>query len=1104
MLDQRLLAIIGTFSDPGQRTKAAKKLAEALGADDLIIFSKDPILEVMLPAPGFPQTLHNGADWRKFIQRCAGEQYQSSDLISPFTKQASSTIGMEATDGSILVLLGKKPDIVLALEVVALVPLIVAALSTERVSSIVKGELEAESIYSERAKVLASALDQTRRTLESELRKSTNILNSITDAFIALDSKWKFIEMNNQAESLIGKKRNEVMGKIIWDVYPEAVNSNYYKNYHEALTTQKPVFFEEYFPTTKSWYEVRAYPSREGLAIYFNDITEKVKVIEELRQSQEWFQTTLRSIGDGVIAINTDRTVSFLNSVAEELTGWKLSEAKGMPMDEVFKIINEKTREPAKNPVDRVLKEGKMVGMANHTALIARSGTEYVIEDSAAPIRNSEGTIIGVVLVFRDVTSDYAHKIKLEETYSELRSERSRLEAVLQQMPEGVIIADSKGKLLLRNAQLGLMLGGFLPCDNIEDYGQYKGFRSDGTAYLPHEWPLARSLTSGEIVYGEEIEFERIDGGRSIQSISSAPILDEHGKIVAGVVIHHDITKPKLVEAELRYQSYLTKTIADNAASALFMMDRDGKPTYMNPAAQHITGYQSLDEIKDKPLHYAVHWKKPDGSHYPMEECPIDNAQTELKKVQNQEEVFCTKDGRLFPVSFSVSPLEKSGKVIGSVLEFRDISIQKQTEAHLQTAVSELDKSLETLITINRVGQRITAELNLETLVQQVTDDATRLTGAQFGAFFYNSIDPQGRTLLLNVVSGVPKEKFSSFPNPRATEIFHPTFLAAGTVRSADITKDPRYDQNSPYNDLPFGHLPVKSYLAVSVVSRTGEVIGGLFFGHEKVGVFSQQSEKIAEGLAAQAAVAMDNARLYKSVQESVKARDEFLSIASHELKTPLTSLKLQTQIRNRKLSKGEIDSFNEKTLSQMFETDARQIDRLARLIDDMLDISRISIGKLALQPETFDMCALIKDVVDRYSGQIQDYGSEVKVSCSKEVVGTWDRFRIEQVITNLLTNALRYGNYLPIEIKTYIIERFAFIEVVDQGIGIAKESQSRIFERFERAISATEISGLGLGLFIVKQILEMHSGSIKVESDVGKGSRFIVQLPLEQNYSDE
>lgn len=216
---------------------------------------------------------------------------------------------------------------------------------------------------------------------------------------------------------------------------------------------------------------------------------------------------------------------------------------------------------------------------------------------------------------------------------------------------------------------------------------------------------LARSLTSGEIVYGEEIEFERIDGGRSIQSISSAPILDEHGKIVAGVVIHHDITKPKLVEAELRYQSYLTKTIADNAASALFMMDRDGKPTYMNPAAQHITGYQSLDEIKDKPLHYAVHWKKPDGSHYPMEECPIDNAQTELKKVQNQEEVFCTKDGRLFPVSFSVSPLEKSGKVIGSVLEFRDISIQKQTEAHLQTAVSELDKSLETLITINRVAK---------------------------------------------------------------------------------------------------------------------------------------------------------------------------------------------------------------------------------------------------------------------------------------------------------------------------------------------------------------------------------------------------------------
>lgn len=534
------------------------------------------------------------------------------------------------------------------------------------------------------------------------------------------------------------------------------------------------------------------------------------------------------------------------------------------------------------------------------------------------------------------------------------------------------------------------------------------------------------------------------------------------------------------------------------------MMDKDGKPTFMNPAAQKLTGYKSLEEISDKPLHYAVHWKRPDGSHYPMEECPIDNAQAELKKVQNQEEVFCTKDGRLFPVSFSVSPLEKNGRVIGSVLEFRDISEQKEAESKLHAAISDREVSLETLTIVNNVGRRLTAELNLEKVVQQVTDDATRLTGAQFGAFFYNTVDSQGRSLLLNVVSGVPKEAFASFPNPRATEVFHPTFIGAGTVRSADITKDPRYGKNSPYNGLPPGHLPVRSYLAVSVISRTGEVIGGLFFGHEKVGIFSEQSEKIAEGLASQASVAMDNARLYRSVQESVKARDEFLSIASHELKTPLTSLKLQSQIRNRKLSKGEISSFNEKALKKMFETDARQIERLARLIDDMLDISRISSGKLTLRPETFDLCTLVQDVLERYSSQIEDYGSGIKLSCQEQVVGTWDRFRIEQVITNLLTNALRYGNHLPIEIKIHKTDSVACVQVIDQGIGIAQENQARIFDRFERAISANEISGMGLGLFIVRQILETHGGSIKVESELGKGSKFIVQLPLNPDSPNE
>ena len=196
--------------------------------------------------------------------------------------------------------------------------------------------------------------------------------------------------------------------------------------------------------------------------------------------------------------------------------------------------------------------------------------------------------------------------------------------------------------------------------------------------------------------------------------------------------------------------------------------------------------------------------------------------------------------------------------------------------------------------------------------MQGITDAATELSGAQFGAFFYNVYNEQGESYLLYSFSGVPRETFENFPMPRATEVFGPTFKGEGTIRSDNIKKDPRYGKNSPYKGMPPGHLPVTSYLAVPVVARSGEVIGGLFFGHPEPGVFTERHERIIEGLAAQAAVAMDNARLYERSQNAIhereellqreqearklaevanRSKDEFLSLLSHELRTPLNAI---------------------------------------------------------------------------------------------------------------------------------------------------------------------------------------------------------------------
>jgi PAS domain S-box-containing protein len=178
-----------------------------------------------------------------------------------------------------------------------------------------------------------------------------------------------------------------------------------------------------------------------------------------------------------------------------------------------------------------------------------------------------------------------------------------------------------------------------------------------------------------------------------------------------------------------------------------------------------------------------------------------------------------------------------------------------------------------TLETLNRVGRMLAGELDLERVVQNVTDAATALSGAQFGAFFYNVLNDKGGSYMLYTLSGVSPDAFAKFPMPRATELFAPTFRGEGIVRSADIRKDPRYGKSEPHFGMPKGHLPVVSYLAVPVISRNGSVIGGLFFGHERPGVFTERAERVVGGIAAQAAIAIDNARLYESAQLEIAER---------------------------------------------------------------------------------------------------------------------------------------------------------------------------------------------------------------------------------------
>ena len=235
-------------------------------------------------------------------------------------------------------------------------------------------------------------------------------------------------------------------------------------------------------------------------------------------------------------------------------------------------------------------------------------------------------------------------------------------------------------------------------------------------------------------------------------------------------------------------------------------------------------------------------------------------------------------------------------------------------------------------------------------------------------------------------------------------------------------------------------------------------------------------------------------------LEHAVRMRDDFMSIVSHEVRTPLNGLILETQLRKMHLARDNAAAFTMDKMQAMVERDERQIQSLIRLIEDMLDVSRIRTGKLSIRPHEFDLSRLVTTLVHTFASQISAAQSSINLRAEQPVVGQWDEFRIEQVVSNLLTNALRYGAKSPIDVSVYAEGKWAVVEVRDQGIGISEENQQRIFLQFERVCAKHAVAGLGLGLFISEQIVAAHHGKITVHSALGEGALFRVSLPLEQN----
>jgi PAS domain S-box-containing protein len=571
-------------------------------------------------------------------------------------------------------------------------------------------------------------------------------------------------------------------------------------------------------------------------------------------------------------------------------------------------------------------------------------------------------------------------------------------------------------------------------------------------------------------------------------------------------------------------------TILDSAIdTGIVTLDPQGRVASWNAGAVRLLGWTEA-EMKGQPL----------DRLFPEEDILAGKLVAEIRDADTlgrggQEGWRVRKDGERIWAVGEMAPIRNGdGPIEGYVKVVRDRTAWKRAE-------DALHEETRILAILQRAGSALNREPDLDRLVQTVTDAGVELTGAEFGAFFYNVEDEAGESYMLYTLSGAPREAFENFPMPRNTAVFAPTFNGEGIIRSDDITRDPRYGHNAPRAGMPEGHLPVHSYLAVPVFSRSGDVIGGLFFGHSAVGVFGEHSERGMISLAAEAGVAIDNARLAKAAQRELAERRR----AEEALRQLNATLEQQVAERTDALRRNE-DALRQaqkmEAVGQLTGGVAHDFNNLLQIIVGNLETLQRNLGDGSARLQRSAANAMkgatraaaltqrllafsrrqpldpkpvnINTLVSGLSELLQRTLGETIVIESVQAAGLWqvevDANELESAILNLAVNArdaMPEGGRLTLETaNTHIDEGYAashaevipgqyvVVSVSDAGTGMDAVALNQAFEPFFTTKPVGK--GTGLGLSQVYGFVKQSGGHVKIYSELGQGTTVKIYLP--------
>lgn len=641
--------------------------------------------------------------------------------------------------------------------------------------------------------------------------------------------------------------------------------------------------------------------------------------------------------------------------------------------------------------------------------------------------------------------------------------------------PVASYICDPSGKIVAYNKAAVTLWGGRPDSGSTKWSGVSALYFPDGRLMEPEESPMAIALTENIETADLELVMERADGTRRNVLVFAKPVWSPSGELMGGYNSFVDISDYRSYEEK---QAILSE-IVQSADDAIVSKNLDGIIMSWNSGAERIFGY-SEEEVVGKSIKLLI----PD--YLKNEEETILREISEGRKVDHYQTIRVTKAGREIPVSLTISPMRnRRGTIVGASKIARDISEQIQREQTIQFHEQHLE-------TLHAIGRVISEKSDTPSIIQTVINSTTQLVAANAGLCFYRVADEEGRANLSVAVSAGESSASPAGHRIHLEDgIIHTIFVGEEAVRFSDIREVPHVlslFELSGYVEAPF----IRHCLAIPIRSADKLLIGAMFFGYNQSDPFNGADERMMRNIVALVAVTLDNARLFDEVNALNQRKNEFIALASHELKTPLTTTKGYLQI----LERSEIDQVGRRFLTKAL----KQLERINALIAELLDISKIEAGKLSFHMEEFDLSEMILDVVETFH-----FSSKTHTIFVNKAQGDYqveaDRQRMEQVMINLITNAIKYSpeaNNVHVMLEASSSE--LRVQVRDEGLGMTRDQQEKVFARFYQVEGTTKMAGLGLGLYLSKEIIDRHGGHIGVTSQLGEGSTFYFAIPRSQH----